>query len=282
MENIDNLQMLLKQRDELETLVRQNKEEVKTTLLNFLTEHCLKGDVELGLRINFNNTWACSPDESGRWYVYVEVKFYTNDAKRLAEGYEFDFHSSFDLRIYEKRGIELSCPTSGGYYSTDKYQVARAHLISSIWDNEDAILNLIKRTFRFDSYLQFNDVKYQISKIEDQLKAQKERDAYDEIVKALKGGKYLANRSSKSRYGETEDGHTDWDKELGTDFHFYNIEKIEKVTEKTVKTVDSNYHWVNHYYKLAQIVSNIRYGQLFIFDEVPQDYFEAKTQEVGA
>lgn len=280
MENIDNLEMLLKQRDELTILIKQNKEAVETTLLDFLKQHCVKGDVTLTLSTDIND--ACVFFEKNKWYIRATLKFYTDDVERLAKGYEFDFHSSCMMTIYENTGIEINCGTSGGYYSTDKYQVARAHLISSIWDNETSIIEIAKRTFDYDTYLQYKNVIRQISNIEAQLANQKEKDAYNNTLIALRGAKYLAKRSSKTHFAMTENGCIDWTKEIGINFHFYDIEKIEKVTEKTVKTIDSYYRSVNHHYKLDKIILSIRRKELFIFDEIPQDYFEPKSEEAEA
>ena len=144
MENIDELKLI---RQQLVEQVNANHKAIEDKLKSFLSSHCVRGNVDLYLtsdirfRYNYNSKFT----------LMCNVGFMTDDPERIKKGWQSDFGSTFYLDINETY-IEINKGTIGTYRSSDKYQVARDHFISNIWDNEDLIIEIIKENLCVETW----------------------------------------------------------------------------------------------------------------------------------
>ena len=249
MTNVNNLQELIDNRKVAYDAFKANEKLTADALLELLKLHCPVEGFKIEARFNFSTTWR--REKYGRYVFHADVGFVTDDPARIAKGWTTDFGSDFDLYIYEEGGIEINKGTCGSYTRKDKYQVARDLMLAKIWGVEDILINKMKELCDFNLYDTFMDLDNQIDRIQRDIENAEQKRKEDEMLKTLRGAKYLYTESICDAYKDDDY----WTHEvIGKKHHFYDIFVIEKITDKSVIGHYELYRWENKRLPVSTII----------------------------
>lgn len=200
-----------------------------------------------------------SYDSEDDWEVREEIRFkaWKNDER----GY--DFGSDIDIYI-TKDDIKINHGSCGTWGLEEKGQWSRILLIKAIFDHQGDIIREMSQIVNLDKIKELYKVRNEISKINEEIRKEALAKETEEVRSLLfkSVGKYLATKGRHwcwPKDGEAE-GHYE--------YHYYNHEKIEGITQKSVLTSEASYNWVQHRHKLDSIIYDLRNHNLYIVDNI--------------
>ena len=265
MEGIDLLQNLNEQRKVLFDAVKTQEEALNEKLFTFFKTISEYDGLEMmPLQCDIHRPWPLN-EENNLFEVQLTIRFFDENGAKWPSGQpKSDFGSDISLYIFDDH-IKMNYGTCGDYTSKDKGQMTRAFLVAKLWENEDAICSIARASINMNDYDELSKVSRQIDRINDDIKtAQRERER-EEILMKIRRAKFICKRRKQEINGR-------WDEEKreyvndGYEYVYHSFEKIKKVTDSNVLTVDEYYH-DNHRRNLSQIISDVRGGYLFLQDE---------------
>lgn len=264
---MDTIEQLIQKRNDAHDAFKKNEKEVVDAITNFLNMHCVPEGVEIIVALSQDTPWSYNRDKGDTYCYRGYIRFKTDNPKRIADGYTYDFGSDFNIDI-SPSAIRINKGTCGEYSLEDKFQVARDRMIYHIWENHDAIIEVMTSRVRLELNKEFRDVDRQIDNINNELERQERERQRGEALLKLKGAKYICCHKTSKKYDEN------YEKQIGTHHHFFDIFTIKKITEKSVLGSYENYRWENKRLELRHILYGICNGDIIVGNEIPQDYDE--------
>ena len=189
------------------------------------------------------------------WEVREEIRFVNQDPKSKSP---YDFGSSFSLYIYSNH-IEINHGSCGQWGLDDKGQWSRLILMKAIFDHQDDIIRELGALLDFKVYEELWDLQCERDRIERDIENARIEREKQELLAQVKPGKWFAQLGWHWVYPEG--------KPSERVFHWYNCEKIVKITDKSFLTEDkySSYRRNKDNYIYA-----LKRKTLFIIDN-PED-----------
>lgn len=260
MEGIERLNKLLEEKNDLLGKVKDQHSRLDKELTTFIKSINEYDGLELDdIHCDIRRAWS-------RNHKGIEVRFYIYfkeaDKERIAKGYTHDFGSNIGVSVYDD-GIEMNYGTCGDYTSKDIGQMSRAMLIPKLWENEMIIVNKCKRMVNLNELDTLDKVNCEISQINWDIKKAEDDRIRNEILFKLRKSQYICKRR------KIEDYHWDENDNYVTDGYswVYNShEKITKITDKSIMTMDDFWH-DNHRRNLHDTITQIKNGELFLQTE---------------
>ena len=211
-------------------------------------------------------------EKDAEWEVRETIYFKNDEGKR-------DFASDICLYIDSKR-ISVNIGTCGRWDLRDKGQWSRILLLKEIFYHEEDIIRELSKIVDVSEI----DERYAISRELDQInrtiqQAKNEEERKEWIVK-IKNAKWLGKLGKHWEYDKGPDGFIDPDSPGKYINHYYNLEKINKVTDKSILTNEcdndgSPYNWINHRLDLSSVISKLKRKDLYLITDLnefpPQD-----------
>ena len=204
------------------------------------------------------------PEREGfKWKVRVDVKF-CKQPDDTTSRLDYDFGSGFDLYItnFEIKVNHGSCGTWG---LEDKGQWSRILLIKAIFDHQDDIIRELDKIIDISIGRSLTMITREIDNIERDIRLAKEKREKEEVLSTITIGKYFAKRGYHWEWDEVEES-----KKV---YHFYDIEKIVKITDKNF-IIKDNYgdtHFRNKDIWLMKIKNKTMYVINSKDEECPQE-----------
>ena len=263
METINLLQKLNEERTVLADAIKAQEEALDEKLFTFFKTISEYDGLEMmPLQCDIRKPWSYE-DENSSFEVQLTIRFFDESGAKWPSGQpKSDFGSDISLYIFDDH-IKMNYGTCGDYTSKDKGQMTRAFLVAKLWENEDTICSIAKASINMNDYDELLNIRRQIDRIEDDIKkAQIERERKETLEKIRKA-KFICKRR------KADDGH--WDENnkyiVTREFYVYqSFEKIKKVTDKSVLTIDEYWH-DNHRRDLNSIINDVKNGYLFLQTE---------------
>lgn len=247
-------------RDKFFTAFKEDEAKIGEVLNNFLRPLTWDKGLEL---------LECHPrigygSYNEQWRIDTTLYFKTKDEGRIDRGYSWDFGSDINMYIHADH-LELNYGTIGSYTKKDLGQISRVYLVFKLWENENELLERINDNLNINNRTAFEDLNREINDIQWELNHRKEEREKKDILEKIKNAKYLA--VCRKEYLNCI-----WDSEEGTYknetpiYRYTNVDKIDKITEKNVITID-NYWKERHLNNLDQVIHNIKCKTMALLDE---------------
>lgn len=208
------------------------------------------------------DSWKHRHKEGYKWSLRLDVEF-----PDPTDSNKSDFGSDFNLYI-SNLDLSLNHGTCGTWDKSDLGQYTRLKMMVAVFEHQDDIIRMLNEMIDMNIFYQMETLGTEISARHDQIRIAEEEALNKKILSEIVPGRYFAVLGYHWHYLD----------EGGCEkvYHFYNKEKIIKVSEKTFITQDPNYHWETHRRNKESYLFQIKTSRLFILNDINQE----PTQEV--
>lgn len=268
-EYLNQLKDLRAKRDELAESCKQQRRDAAVKLhsmLNDLNQGPLPLlELQEGEMVDIND-YSCFKDKS--WEIREIIRFVNQDPNKVG----YDFGSSFDLYITDKN-VEINHGCIGQWGLKNKGQWSRLLLMRNIFLHEEDIVRELNKIIDIKMFREFDSIRSKITNLTDKLEYIEQKEKEDEILKELKSAKYLATKGVNWDYAKKEDGSYDYSADMIKRYFWYNIIKIEKITDVSIIGYEctdegSPWTWSTRRLKLKDTLRKIRNKELYLVDDI--------------
>lgn len=219
--------------------------------------------------------------------VSIDVNPYGQNAKwEIREGIYFkddeggrDFGSSIDLYISDVR-VRVNLGSCGTWDLRDKEEWSRLLLVKQIFDHEEDIIREISKLVDISEVDERNAISRELDQINRSIQQAKDEQERKEWIEKIKNAKWIGRLGSSWEYDRGPDGQILPDGIGHYVSHYYCLDKIVKVTDKSILTNEcsnegSEYSWIHHRLDLKLVIYKLKRKDLYLITDLnkfpPQD-----------
>ena len=164
-------------------------------------------------------------DKGARWRLSKEIEFSAWIKEDIEKGRRYDFGSSFSLYISSFK-ISLNHGSCGTWDKADRGQISRLYLMARIFENEDRIISELDAMINPQIIRDYYQASADYNNLDRQIKEAQRKKEEEELLATIKPGMIFARRGY--HYYSN-----------GRQYHWYDCEKITKITDKNFLVQDS-------------------------------------------
>lgn len=257
------LEELESRQDELYEKWMANKQLVTTKLFDYLDEinegAPLKVFRRVGSVVDINDydRWKYRNNPNYKWSLHINIEFPDPE-----NPYKSDFGSDFYLYA-SNIALSINHGSCGTWDKSDLGQYSRLTLMLEMFKHQDDIIEMLDQLIDLDLKQELENVSTEVTNRHDKIRWEEEERMNNEILAKAIPGKYFAEIGY--HWHDTDDGG------CVRVPHFYNIEKILKVTPKCFTTEDTMYYITDrHRRDKNTYINRVKRGRLFIIDDPEQ------------
>lgn len=160
---------------------------------------------------------------------HIGLAYFTDDPEEIKHNCKYDFGSEMNIRITSER-IYVSPGCCGEYSDMNKYQVARVHFLSKLFNDEDEIVSTINKIIDLEVLKTHKELYHKILQHENEIERQKkeqEKKQFDIMIKDSVGKVIVSYYCKGSeRIQDDDDRHYKRTMVIGDPSSRYTINKV--------------------------------------------------------